>query len=985
MKRLMTIMAFLALFVAQAQGQQVITADITSNTTWTSNNEYLLDGLIFVDSLVTLTIEPGTVIKAKKQANITTGDGASALIIRRGARLIADGTATDPIVFTSEDDNGGNLTAIDRGLWGGLILLGRATTNQPDTLANQIEGIPTSENALFGGNDDADNSGILRYISIRHGGFSISGVPGDEINGLTMGAVGYNTVIEHIEVFANFDDGYEWFGGTVNCRWLVAAFCGDDGFDYDMGFRGKGQFWFAIQGPDEAGRGGEHDGGDDDETGLPYAIPQISNATYIGAGSALNPPPGGDGSDRGIYFRDNAGGKYFNSIFTEFTGYGVDVEDLTSGSDSRERLEQGDLVLRNNWWWNFGDGNTLNDIAPDDFVRAHLTANNNTVADPLLRGVDWNSNGGLDPRLRFDSPAIGAGEPLSDNFFIPTGYVGAFDPAQGLWTDGWTALDAYGHTGDLSGGNPGMVTVTADITSNTTWTANNLYMLDGLIFVDSLNTLTIEPGTVIKAKKQANITTGDGASALIVRRGARIDAQGTPVNPIIFTSEDDNFGNLTAIDRGLWGGVILLGRATTNQPDTLANRIEGIPTSENALFGGNDDTDNSGIMTYVSIRHGGFSISGVPGDEINGLTMGAVGSSTTIHHIEVFANFDDGYEWFGGTVNTKYLVAAFCGDDGYDYDMGFRGKGQFWFGIQGPDEAGRGGEHDGGDDDETGTPYAIPQISNATYIGAGSALNPPPGGDGSDRAIYFRDNAGGKYYNSIYTEFTGYGVDVEDLTSGSDSRERLEQGDLVLNTNYWWAFGDGNTLNDIAPDDFVRTHLLANNNTVADPGLTNISWQADNSLDPRPGTSAPTATGANIPGGGFFSNVSYLGAFDPDDNLWTEGWTALSQYGHTVATALSIDDNLVDSRVPESFVLGQNYPNPFNPSTSIPYSVAKGATVKLSVYNVRGQEVATLVNGFRQPGQYLVTWNAIDVPSGVYFYRFEAGSTVETKKMMLIK
>ncbi|MBD3225394.1 MAG: T9SS C-terminal target domain-containing protein, partial [Caldithrix sp.] len=139
------------------------------------------------------------------------------------------------------------------------------------------------------------------------------------------------------------------------------------------------------------------------------------------------------------------------------------------------------------------------------------------------------------------------------------------------------------------------ITVTDDITSNTSWTSDNVYILDGLIFVDSLNTLTIEAGTIIKGLQQSNITTGDGASALVVRRGGMIDAEGTAENPIIFTSELDDVSNandLTETDRGLWGGIILLGKATTNQP-TTDNQIEGIPPELNALYGGNDDADNS--------------------------------------------------------------------------------------------------------------------------------------------------------------------------------------------------------------------------------------------------------------------------------------------------------------------------------------------------------------------------------------------------------
>lgn len=523
------------------------------------------------------------------------------------------------------------------------------------------------------------------------------------------------------------------------------------------------------------------------------------------------------------------------------------------------------------------------------------------------------------------------------------------------------------------------VNVTADITSNTTWFASNVYTLDGLIFVNDGVTLTIEAGTVIKGKLQANITTGDGASALIVRRGGKILAEGTKANPIIFTSELDDVNNpndLTKDDRGLWGGVILLGRAVTNQP-TTENQIEGIPVTEDARFGGTNDNDNSGILRYVSIRHGGFSISGVPGDEINGLTLGAVGDQTVIEYIEVIANFDDGYEFFGGTVNTKYLVSAFCGDDGFDWDMGYRGKGQFWFLIQGTDEAGRGAEMDGGDDCETCTPFATPTIVNATYIGAGENTSPLPAGDGNDRALYFRDNSGGYYYSSIITDFSQTGISVEDLASGEDSRARLEAGQLVLSNNYWWGFGSGNTLNAIATQDFVRTHLTANNNFVQNPQLNNIS--RDTNLDPRPSPSSPAATGATQPADPFFNVVDYYGAFDPNAFLWTEGWTAISVYGIT-----DVNESYVNN-IPASFELSQNYPNPFNPSTKIVYTVSEATNVNLTVVNILGQQVAQLVNDFKNVGTYEVTFDAENLPSGLYLYTFEAGDTRITKKMTLLK
>ena len=437
------------------------------------------------------------------------------------------------------------------------------------------------------------------------------------------------------------------------------------------------------------------------------------------------------------------------------------------------------------------------------------------------------------------------------------------------------------------------VVVSDDITESTTWTADNTYILDGLIFVGGNDgggddvTLTIEPGTVIKGLLNRNISTGDGASALIIRRGGMIDAAGTPEAPIIFTSELDDVTDPTDLldargneRRQLWGGLLVLGEATTNQGQT-STQIEGIPESEPAQFGGTNDDDNSGTIQYVSIRHGGFSISGQAGNEINGLTMGALGRGTTIDHVEVYANFDDGFEWFGGTVETKYLVAAFQADDGFDYDQGFRGKGQYWFSLHDSDAAGRAGEHDGGDLGGDGAePFSIPVIANATYIGAGASVEGVQGGDNGDRAFAIRDNAGGMYYNSIVTDFPGVGVDIED-TDGPDSRARLEAGDLTFTNVIFSGFGAGDTPEDILPQAFVRDSDNFDARFV-DPMLGGISRMDDGGLDPRPGAEEATSGASEIgDDSDFFDAVEYLGAFAPGEPLWTDGWTALSQNGAT--------------------------------------------------------------------------------------------------------
>jgi len=234
----------------ETPGTVVVTSNITANTTWEAGTIYQLAGRITVTAGATLTIEPGTIIKGEAG----TGANATALLVARGGKLNANGTATSPIIFTSVADeidyadltagNFGspNLESSVNGLWGGVIILGKAPISASNDVGDisevQIEGIPTSDpNGLYGGNDAADNSGTIRYISIRHGGANIGS--GNEINGLTLGGVGNGTTIENVEIVGNQDDGIEWFGGSVNVTNAVVFNCGDDGIDTDQAWSGS--------------------------------------------------------------------------------------------------------------------------------------------------------------------------------------------------------------------------------------------------------------------------------------------------------------------------------------------------------------------------------------------------------------------------------------------------------------------------------------------------------------------------------------------------------------------------------------------------------------------------------------------------------------------------------------------------------------------------------------------------------------------------
>ena len=221
-----------------------------------------------------------------------------------------------------------------------------------------------------------------------------------------------------------------------------------------------------------------------------------------------------------------------------------------------------------------------------------------------------------------------------------------------------------------------VLSVSGEISESTTWTNNNIYVLNQKVVVSSGVVLTIQAGTIIKGTEG----TGSLASALIVAKGGKLNAVGTSTSPIIFTSINDNIAigqtagtNLNETNSGLWGGLIVLGDAPCSfSGDVETLQIEGVPADDTfGLYGGNNPTDNSGVYQYISIRHGGALIG--EGNEINGLTLGGVGSGTVIENIEVVGNVDDGIEFFGGTVNASNLLVWAQGDDALDIDQAYSG------------------------------------------------------------------------------------------------------------------------------------------------------------------------------------------------------------------------------------------------------------------------------------------------------------------------
>ncbi|OFX56862.1 MAG: hypothetical protein A2066_19205 [Bacteroidetes bacterium GWB2_41_8] len=409
---------------------------------------------------------------------------------------------------------------------------------------------------------------------------------------------------------------------------------------------------------------------------------------------------------------------------------------------------------------------------------------------------------------------------------------------------------------------PGAVTLkdSGNGTGTVTWTKDTKYVLEGLVFVNDGQTLTIKPGTVVRFRPGQ----AENSSALIVARGGKIIAEGTREEPIIFTVEGDDLnGSIPLEARGLWGGLIMLGNAPLNV-EGGESVIEGIPFSEpRIVFGGSSENDNSGTLKYVSIRHGGTNIG--DGNEINGLTLGGVGSGTTIDYVEVISNEDDGVEIFGGNVNLKHLIVAYCGDDAFDYDLGWSGNGQFWLGIQSPYLGDKLIEAGGGTNPIDGLPNSLPNIYNATLYAKGN--------NSSNPLIAFDNNAGGTIANSIILN-NNKGITIQETDQQHDSFHQWEAGNLAVKNNLFHQVASNVAL-EIFKISGVSTgqhktdwasYFLQAQNQVLDPQLTN--YMAD--FRPKSKLNIPLATYPD----NWFQQVTFAGAFGEDN--WLESWSLLS-------------------------------------------------------------------------------------------------------------
>lgn len=457
---------------------------IATNTILTCDKTYLLDNKIYVAAGKTLTIQPGTVIKG---APTGTAAAANAILVNRDGKIFASGTESCPIIFTAQADPlDGTYALTNKGIWGGIVILGKAKNNLT-TAANYsaagtigfqgttgsgvdggdgvgfIEGFTAADaRNLYGmppgQEDDNDNSGVMRYVSIRHAGATVGA--NNELNGLTLGSVGRGTTIENIEVISNDDDGIEPFGGTVNMKYLTLMFNNDDNFDYDHGYTGKVQFILSVKLDAATFTGGdsglEIDG--DDNKGNPTLLsrPTIYNSTFIGNGSNVNATNGTSGGPFAINAKEKVEGSIYSSIFANYRA-GINlVKSMGTRTGTAEAYHNWRgintagtavtptlIVECNTFVGNTAGlvvgGSAVNLVAGDE---AKFTADNNTVV-ATVAGLDFNfaATGTTvsDQYNAVPSPQLASTcVPPTDGFFIPTNYRGAFAPGATSWMSNWS-------------------------------------------------------------------------------------------------------------------------------------------------------------------------------------------------------------------------------------------------------------------------------------------------------------------------------------------------------------------------------------------------------------------------------------------------------------------------------------------------------------------------------------------------------------------
>ncbi|CAN5429273.1 hypothetical protein BH10BAC6_BH10BAC6_07480 [soil metagenome] len=509
-----------------------------------------------------------------------------------------------------------------------------------------------------------------------------------------------------------------------------------------------------------------------------------------------------------------------------------------------------------------------------------------------------------------------------------------------------------------------------------------IYGIDGFVYIDSTGVLEIEKGTIILGD-----TLGQN-NAICVNRGGKLVANGTRDLPIVFTSGAAPGQRA----RGDWGGIVFCGRARTNHPGGQAAMEGGIadPAPPNGWFGGTNDDDSSGVLRYVRIEFAGIALT--PNNEINGLTLAGVGRKTVIDHVQVSHANDDSFEWFGGTVNAKYLIAYGGIDDDFDTDNGFSGKVQFGLGKRFRTIADQSTSQAFESDNDANTSFNNPRtsclFSNMTLVGPVQDTS-WTSGNGPNQynrfygaGIQVRRNSRHNLFNSV---FTGWPRGME--IAGVPTMNAANADTMSTRNNSWFGI-KGTWLNlaggtPPAGMDAAWISKPAFNNTIdkADPNsamLINAWVENDNAFNPAPLFGASYLNNASFTNGTafapigdpFFEQVAYRGAFAPNGERWDAIWAEYDPINKEYKAQPPVLTSVQDDNVTEQ-VVASVYPNPTADVCTVRYRLSGDDAITIAVVNALGSERNTfMVAQPQKDGVYEFQLHTSTLATGMYFVTF---------------
>ena len=849
----------------------------------TQRRAYFFDQAAFVgtDDGPTTGASGGTRVDLTIQggAQLAFINSTDFLTVNRGSRIIANGTPTAPIIFTSDDDLdddgiGNDSQGAERGQWGGLIINGRANINNCANPADPATCETSGEGGTgnYGGAENGDDSGVLNYVRVQYAGFEIT--PDNELNGVAFQGVGDATEVDFIQVHNNDDDGVEFFGGAVDVSHVVVTGVDDDAVDWVAGWNGTAQNILVI-GSGAGDNGFEGDNNEDNNDVSPRSNPQFSNFTLIG----------GPDEDLGMQIREGTAGLFLNGVVSGWEDGCLDIDDdatfalIDSGpaDGGDEDLQIDFTTFACDTPFISGDGDESAGITLDNSDFPGVQIITSTLSGPLP-GMNEENATSVDPST------INAE-------FAPQDFVGAFEPGlepEETWAFGWTVPNSVFEAGCPDHPNVQEITASSSvspppggavceifgtITSDLTLTPFNNYALRGAVFVgfDQGPDIGNPSGNAADGETPADLTVQAGTTIfgvsptdfLVVNRGSRLIANGMANAPIILTSDDDLRGaNTVGDERGQWGGLIINGRAQINNcanpavPATCETSGEG----GTGNYGGNGNNDDSGVLNYLRLQFAGFEIT--PDNELNGIAFQGVGDATEVDFIQVHNNDDDGVEFFGGTVDVSHVVLTGVDDDALDWVAGWDGSAQFVL-IVGDGAGDNGFEGDNNEDNNNVAPRSNPTIANWTAIG----------GPNEDLGMQIREGTAGTFINGVVSGWEDGCIDIDDtatfalIDSGPVNANTV--GDLQIDATY-----------------FSCATPFVSGDEAGEPALNNATFPGidtgDSDLTIPPGFNTAIINGPNENGVSPIDpstvdpalvNVNRIGLQSDAGDDWFEDWT----------------------------------------------------------------------------------------------------------------